>query len=385
MLHCNSKTLRSIIGAAALCIAGGSQGASITPLDFYADLISGDGNVVAGHTRGDLGPFGSGAQLTVYQNGQRTVVSQVSRPIDISTHGTILAGDIPSSSGLTRIGSHIYADGELTSLFSNPLVESPEAFFPWGISPDGNTLVGEFIPNTQNFPFSVQAATYSNGQVQIVGPEDSRGRDIAANGAVVGSQSRGEIGLFTEEGFSEISFEQSDLFAGQAFDISKDGSTAVGYHFMASSTLLGLYAYRDGVASPLANSESISRFPVDIFYRSIGISGDGSTIVSHNFQNDDETVSYLWELNEDGNYIATSLIDKLLILGLDISAQGWSNLQANNISDDGRFIVGWGTQSGNPDTVGFIIDLHPVPLPTSAWLFASAFIGLAAFKKYGRR
>jgi len=244
-------------------------------------------------------------------------------------------------------------------------------FTPTALSGDGSIFAGITSQD--------QAAVFRNGEVEILSQSGARVFDvnISADGqTVVGlSGPTGEDPTIWRDGETTsfgVGLPGPFLFSG----ISADGSTALG----PSSS--GAVLHKNGT-STLLQSPRDEMFASDIVGYSL--SGDGSIIVHGVIDRRDplsqQYETYLWELDENDNYIATTLTNRLLQLGLDISVEGWKNLLAANISDDGNIIVGLGDYD-EQSNIGFIIDLRPVPVPAAAWLFATALTGLMGFKRH---
>ena len=391
MFYFNSKPVRSIIGVGALFTAFSAHAASITPLDFRPELISGDGSVVVGssffESQGDVG-----SQLLLFNNGQTSAIANPANasfidPIGVSTDGTVLV-----SAGAEHF---LYSNGAYIP-FTN--VSGAENFIPSGISPDGNTFLGFSLSDNLA---TAQSAILRNGVTESIGSNRSSLHDISSNGVIVGQ--RGEDAFVIQANQEIVIGDAEEFFPINAHTISNDGSTVLGDF---TSSPFGFergrpFVYREGVATPLVFPDPVYELAEgsDTDFDAVALSADGKTIVGNMAYRTDEDIQsglpffppgisiegIIWELDEEGNYIPMSLMDKLLRLGLDISAEGWLTLLAKDISEDGRYIIGEGAKTGSPDVRGFLIDLRPVPLPAAFWLFASAFIGLVGFKKAKQR
>ena len=140
--------------------------------------------------------------------------------------------------------------------------------------------------------------------------------------------------------------------------VSADGSIIVGSGQTATGTRGFRWTQADGMTALAELSGGIEWGSAE------AISADGSVIVGSSADESGEQ-AVIWTQGAG----IQRLFDVLVARGIDLT--GWSLLAAFDVSDDGRFIVGWGYDPDNHQAA-FLAELTPVPTLPAVWLFGSA-------------
>ena len=158
-----------------------------------------------------------------------------------------------------------------------------------------------------------------------------------------------------------------------AFGISADGSTIVGFSSNRFSSIgRGFQAFRWTLSEGMIDLGSL---PGAIEIIAFDVSGDGSTIVGRAFSETGEE-AFVWDQQAGMQNLQQVLTDDL---GLDLD--GWTLGRADGISDDGLTIVGVGTNPSGFTEAWIAI----IPEPSTALLFASGLVAMAAARRSTRR
>ena len=311
-----------------------------------ATAVSSDGSMVVGGTVA----FVDGAfrqEAFVYQNGVMTGLGDlpggygggyVSIALGISDDGSTIVGSATSELGKPNTPyneAFVYQGGVMTGLGSLPIGTGDLLFDrAIGASPDGSMIVGH--AHSDSLPFSgYEAVIYQGGVVTPLGDlpggtYSGAARDVSADGTVYGSSN-------------------SALGGNEAFIYANGVMTSLGDDLLGGTVYSEIYeASADGD-------------------RLVGISNSDLGL---------EAV--LWEDDGNSGFEFMGLQDKLFMLGIDITLDGWERLRwATGISDDGSTITGSGIRNGIEQA--FIVDLGGtlIPIPATAWLFGSALAGLS--------
>jgi hypothetical protein len=245
------------------------------------------------------------------------------------------------------------------------------------ISSDGSTIVV-----TGYDPDTSVATTYlkTDGGLQSVGhlpgANSTWGR-LSNDGTVVSGTSRevSSSGILHSEayrwtadgGIVGLGFAPGTT-SNDAWGMSGDGSTIVGLSLVGTRYQAFRWTQETGVVQlHEANPDEDSAADDATF--------DGSLIVGHmNFQGSDGDQPFVWTL-ETG---MISLVDALRYqFGLDDELFGWNLGRATTVSDNGRYIGGYGTWFGsaqawildrgeNPEAFQIpIVPMQPVPEPST--------------------
>lgn len=313
--------------------------------------VSGDGSTVVGQSHSDVGWEGF-----VWRSGVLTNLGEGGRNqsfIAASEHGELLVGQ----SGVT------WENGVFGSL------RDPAAGLYWiwalGMTPDGSIIVGQGAnPET----LDGEAFLWEDGATARLG--DLAGGGFSSQAFAVSDDGTVVVGMGrSDEQFREA-FRRTaadgmmglgDLPGGDAssaaIDVSADGSVIVGW----GSTSVGTAAvyWEEDVIHPLGSLPGLPRSAAQ------AISADGSIIVGGSWRvaGTDNQV-YLWT-EEDG---MRSLYE-ILSVDYELDLTGWQLKAAHDISDDGRTIVGQGTNPQGDlegwvavlpaDTLAVSIDIRP--------------------------
>ncbi len=284
----------------------------------------------------------------------------------ISSDGTAVVGN--ALSGLGHEAFRWTQAGGMVGLGDLP--GGPFWSSAWGTSSNGTVVVGvsSGASDYEAFRWTQAEGMVGLGNLLLGGGSYSRAFDISSDGSVIvgaGTSTSGhEAFRWTESGGA---IGLGDLpggdFMSDALATSSDGSVVVGRSESAAGTEAFRWTEADGMVG-------LGVLPVTSDEGAWGTSSDGSVIVGMG------TEAFIW----DPTYGMRDLKD-VLINDYDLDLAGWTLRGAPDISDDGRFITGYGT---NPDglTEAWLADLsHPVPIPSAIWLLGSGLIGLIGFRR----
>ncbi len=268
----------------------------------------------------------------------------------VSDDGSYIAGTaLNSTTGFTEMSVYDVAAGTWTNLGGIGGESDGSTSSGWGISGDGNHVVGLGWINAgtaHGIQSTNHAPSFDLGST--VTERSSRANATNFDGTVVVGWQDAEDGFRQGavwiNGTQQLILDSDGFVVGEAGDVSADGNWAVGSH--------NFTAYR---WSPVDGFESIG--PVGDFFSqasATGISADGSTIVGYQRPFGPPTLGrgFIW--TEAGGHI--DLTDLALSLGLDL---GDTILALPlEISADGTTISGL-TDAYN----GFVV---VIPEPASA-------------------
>jgi probable HAF family extracellular repeat protein len=296
-----------------------------------------------------------------------------------------------------------------------------------GVSGDGSTVVGYGMSTfvmPPDFEFEAFRWTAASGMVGLGDLNstllDSWSLAASSDGSTVVGGGSGQAFLWTESGgMVGLGFLSPAHFLSSAEDISGDGSIVVGYSQGLSGD--GVYAFRWTSGGGMV---SLGELPGgNVFSRAYSVSSDGDTVVGRTavaggFEafrwTSGEGMLGLGEL-EGGLYTSTALgvsTDGSVIVGqtesssgqeaflweesvgmlslrdyledeLGLDLTGWTLLSAEDISGDGRTIVGHGHNANGSGPEGWIATIPEeivVPEPFTTLLQACALLMLAALK-----
>lgn len=333
------------IGIVALALmSGGSALAqsiavlpAFTPDAFgsYAVAVSGDGSVTVGHAFYNSQGPSSGAIWT--GGGPPQVVggwgNAFSDACGVSTDGLGVVGTSYSSAFRWTVA------GGLLSLGALPGGWWSQAR---GVSGDGSVVVGLGNAAVDQSGQTWQRAfrwTASTGMQSLGSLTLSNGSEACAtnhNGSVVVGMSSSEAFRWTNaSGMTGLGLLPG-ASSSTATAVSADGGTIVGnsgqtaYRWTAAAGMQPLTAYSQG--------QHFAR----------AVTGDGSIVVGQHYSTG-RGVALVWLSSGE----LRTLYAHLSLRGVDFT--GWHLNDARDISDDGRFIVGFGTYNGQNRS--FIADL----------------------------
>ena len=337
------KTATTLLLAITSLPAYGSI--TFTPLGFLSDsnfysearAVSNNGIVVGSSASGIRGRQAFRWTATGGLEGLGSLGGGTVRPMSyaygISADGVVIVGEDRAGVGdqafrWTETGGMV----GLGDLPGNRLRSSAQ-----GVSADGAVVVGRGLSDSGGEAFRWTEA----GMVGL--GLSGTAYDVSTDGSViVGTTSGREAFRWTEAGLVGLGDLPGGLVHSDARDVSSDGSVVVGQSWSDAGTEAFRWTEAEGMVS-LGGS--------GVAY---GVSGDGKLIVG------ESNGAFLWD---EANGMR-SLQDLVEDAGWDLT--GWTLQGATGISDNGRYIVGYGM---NPDsnTEAWLIDLgtHAVPEPLS--------------------
>lgn len=240
--------------------------------------------------------------------------------------GAVGLGDLPGGYSYS-VATSVSADGSV--IVGHSSSASGYEAFRWT---QGGGMVG--LGDLGGVTFDSRAyAVSADGSVVV-------GRSIISPGPPPAAPTREAFRWRMSTGMVGLGDLPGGDFLSDAYDVSADGSVIVGrgnsvagfeaYCWTQGSSMVGLGDLPGGTFSSYAK----------------GISADGSVVVGQG-SSASGSEAFLW----DATHGMRSLRD-VLVNDFDLGASlaGWTLTSANDISADGRFIVGSGTNpSGNPE------------------------------------
>jgi uncharacterized membrane protein len=348
------KTRIAITALAALTLAAGASAQSLTILGQGNDpfAISDTGMVVGANGAGhwywtaDSGivPIGGAAP---FDFGGQT---------GVSSDGSVISGSfVNPSTGLGELGIYDVANGIWTALGSLGASSGNSAASAWGMSGDGDHIVGLGWINAG----SAHAIQWSNGEGvsdlgSTVAGRSSRANAVNHDGSVVVGWQDGESGFrqgaVWVNGVQTLIFDNDGGEMGEASSVSADGQWVTGstngQAAWRYNTVSGGFEYIDPVLGNLFNPRAAG----------VAISDDGSTIVGFvsPFGPPFNRIGYIWQ---EG--VGTTLLnDYFAAEGVNADA-GYSFISPFTMSGDARTFAGWGF--GNNGIEAFIVTLPGTP------------------------
>lgn len=388
--------------SAVLCLASLTAHAqTFSPLTpaFWPSSISDDGQTIAGTKTSDI--YSAPPVVWSQANGFTEMGSFPVDALFLRHQLTELSGD-----GSTAVGIATWGVGA-----SN----SRSAGFRWtketgtvgighlpadvssranAVSANGNVVVGVSFPvlratetyTPQAIRWTPETGVVGLGSLGTPGThsDNSEATSVSADGSIVVGNSNGQVFRWTED-----TGMQSLGFGGSSIQISPDGSAVVGWGFDDESFRwtadLGLI--------PLGNPE----LTADTGGGIIATNFDASLIIGSSIDNLNRLYPFIWTPTSGLRDLRTVLDD---VFGLDDELVGWGNLFPSDLSPDGRYLIGRGT---NPFGVSqsWLIDLgenygpippgvdpqlppyiRPVPEPsTYGAIAAGALVALILFRR----
>jgi len=300
--------------------------------------VSGDGRVVVGSSNST-----QGIEAFRWEAGELTALGDLpgggfsSQAIAISRDGRVIVGRGQSARGTEAVR---WSDGQMSSLGD---LEGDSFFsIATGVSDDGEVIVGRGTSAS-----GVEAFRWQAGRMQGLGDLpgesfDSVALGVSGDGATVVGVAEGKRG---REAFRWRDGAMAGLgkladgrrWTSAAMAVSRNGAVVVG----ETSTPEGTVAFRwvDGEMTSLGDPAPIR---ADLDSVALAVSADGTTVVGRSFAMPDGG-AFIWD--EAGGIRS---IQDMLQKVHGIVLPGWSLDAAEGVSDDGRVIVGFGT---NPDGV----------------------------------
>jgi probable HAF family extracellular repeat protein len=282
-----------------------------------------------------------------------------------------------SADGSTIVGYNAYGFGangyeafrwtEGTGIVGLGTLDGSQSSAAYDVSHDGTTVVGVLFGGRQEaFRWTPAAGLVGLGFLSDKNYTYSSAQAISADGRVITGESgkRDDKGNITEsEVFSWLQTSNTMEALGRlpgdrysnAFGISADGSTIVGYSATKPFPDFSGTAFR---WTPTTGMQNLGMTGINSL--AWDVSDDGATIVGRAGSGKGAVI---WRSGLE----MTPLQDILIAAGVDLN--GWTLESATGISGDGLKVVGFGT---NPEgnTEAWLADLKglPEPVPTPALL-----------------
>lgn len=332
-------------------------------IDSRALGISGDGSTVVG-TSSAVGINPDGYQAFAWKNG---VIS----PLNFGTYGTANAASYDGSI-ITGFGNGLVAKKSVDGVVST--LNRPFGSSANDVSADGSVIVGYQSSNGTGQSGSAYRLDTGWGTATQFPSIWSSAEAVSADGSVVVGYGTSLAGFWSFRWANGVVTDLGKLTGGaygsMAVGISADASTILGWSY--SSNGKEAFRLRDGTLSALGD------FDFNIFEsQASDASGDGSVIVGFGTDSTGRKAS-IWL--GDGPILNLQEFASSQP-GLTSALEGWNLLEATAISDNGRFIAGFGT---NPlgQREAFLLELAPIPEPsTYAAIIGAASLGLAILRR----
>lgn len=385
-----NRTLLASIAAATLATHASAAGIQLWSVGtFLPSGISGSGNLVVGNgaSIGYWDTSVSGGALT-FVGGNSTGRVQASND-GTRFGGTSLALDSFTGLNYNQMSIYSIAGGTWTSYGNLGYHSGTTASSGWGLSGDGNMVLGQAYYNTTAPGGTAARVNPTVGSVPG-GPPVNLHPNTTNNGRVQGSNFDGTVvggyavgtapGAIWVNGVEKLM--QTDLGAGTVNlaaieDISDNGRFALGDGSSVTSGAFYVYdriadTYTLGPNPYVANSEIATMASISADGRYVGgrylRSGFNPYVDAKAFRYDTAT-----------NTFAT--LDDLADAA-GINRQGFHLGTITGMSDDGMKFVGIGASTVVAQTTSFYIDLTPVPEPGT---MALAGLGVAALIRRKRK
>ncbi len=360
------------------------------PFYSYATGISADGSAVSGFSLGttSLGPVGYETFRWTPATGTVGLGQFVGGSPD--SRGLAISGDGATVVGYGFRGGNneaaVWTGGGMTGLGDLPGGTSFSQ--AKDVSANGSVVVGfaTSAVSTEAFRWTAGSGMVSLGSLPG-GSNYSEAHGVSDDGSmVVGGSSSTSSGIYPEAflwtagtGMTGLGDLPGGTTFSVAYDLSADGSVVVG----RSDSSSGLEAFRWTAGSGMVSLGDLAGGVHDSY--ALGVSADGSVIVGFG-NGDNGNEAFLWTPGLGMRSVFSLLVD----LGVDMAE--WEQLAvANDLSSDGRYVVGTGVRFGN--TEAFRVDLgenwqaqfqSDVPEP-STYAAGLAALGIAGGAWWGGR
>ena len=320
-----------------------------------ASGISGDGSTVIGSTT---------------TGGILPIAYRWTEDAPIQSLGDLFGGiNSSSASGVSYDGSVVVGSSSTNNGFASFRWTEESGLtnigdgFARDVSADGNTVVGG--NDLGGYIWTPNLGALAIGSISSGG--GSTANAVSADGLVVAGFAGNDVGRPEAIRWSEnTGMTGLGTLTGDNFDISRamgisaDGTTIVG---ISDSTSIDEEAFRWTLETGMVGLGDLAGG--DDFSSANDVSADGSIIVGSS-ETDEGLRAFIWTETTGMLNLENLLAD----VGFDLSQ--WQSLNsATGISDDGRFIVGTGTNlMGRSE--GFRVRFNAVPEPTSAAILICA-------------
>jgi probable HAF family extracellular repeat protein len=346
-------------------LAGGA--ASSAALD-----VSANGDVVVGESVGTAGTqaFRWTAAGGMVGLGFLSATNPYSTANGVSADGNVVAGSSRGSDGIER--AYRWSSGTMTALNRFSCADCDPITKGWGISNDGLVVVGSALARSSgSSPIHLDPVRWASGGVGISDLGNLSGPQEA--GEAFGASPTGSIIVgshFSNAGKDAFRWQGSGLaalahliggsvIAANAYAVSDDGSTIVGYSNAGTVTLPGgtvvasdLQAVRWTGAS-FGTIQSLGPFPgaVNTDSEAFAVSANGAIIVGRAAGPDLSDRAFIWDAVGGMQDLKTVLVEEY---GLDLT--GWLLTEATGISNmvSGDFTVVGNAINPDGEPEGFV-------------------------------
>ncbi len=296
-----------------------------------AVAVSSDGAVVVGYSMDT--DFRYEAFRWTEIDGLQGIGLSGSVPCAVSADGSAMAGYVELE-GDTQVFLWTAADGP--QLLGIPTGDDR---FACGLSADGQVLVGVDASDWGALAFRLAGGNLTHIGDLPGDSEFSSAYDISADGQTVVGMSRSASGpeafrWTAVDGMVGLGHLADASTASWAIDVSPDGAVVAGYS--EGPARVEAYRWIEGLGM-----QGLGDLPGgDYFSKAYGVSADGSVLVGQS-SSANGYEAFIWT-EEDGLRALRAVLEDEY--GLDLT--GWTLMSAEAVSDDGRVIVGTGT---NPE------------------------------------
>jgi len=303
--------------------------------------VSSDGSVVTGVSR-----IANGLQRAfrwTAANGMQdigTLGGDESEATGISADGSIIVG-------WSQYNGSIYRAFKWTAATGMQDLGAGDFSKAYGVSDDGSAIIVDSYPNAYRW---TQAGGLQN--LGTLGGESTQARGISADGSKICGFSYVSAGdPYAFRWVDGVGLEQIGTFYSFARGISGDGLTITGFETGSAGIYLAFkWTQSGGFQFNIAGN----------FSEGNAVSGDGSIIVGLNGNG-------AFRLSDAGGLEALNQVYSSLLNGSYLST-------AQDISPNGQFIVGWGTNAATSQVEGYLIAVYGANL-ISTTLTAEALAG----------
>lgn len=196
----------------------------------------------------------------------------------------------------------------------------------WGVSDDGNVVVGEQRPLPgDSLAFSWNAGVYTF--LGSLGSGVNIARAASADGSVIVGNS-GNVAFRWESG-QITTLPGLEPYSSIAWDVTADGSVIVGGYL--GGLAVEAFRWQGNVATRLG-----SLWTADTVSTAFGVSADGAIVVGESFTDAAIYEAFIWNQGMRN-------LKQVLEGDFGLVLTGWSLERATDVSADGTVIVGFGT------------------------------------------